>query len=165
MSVRWHSPRLLAGTIFLALTACASPAVVPSMSTADPSVAPSVAATEPAASVPPMPLPTETPPEYPTPDELLGTWEAEITPRVGAGFDPIATLRLKVGDYHLVRSPEISSGPTAVQGDQIEFGEGSTCFVTGTYRWSLTDGELAFTLVSDSCAARVAVLDGQVYRR
>jgi hypothetical protein len=145
------------------LMACSAPDQT-SFEQATPS--PTQAAISSSPSVSTSPEPSETPGAQgsPVPSELEGTWEAEIVPRVG-GFAPTATLTLTGTSFHLVRDPDIASGTVAAEGDEIEFSPGSVCQVPGTYRWSLEDGTLTFTVVSDSCPGRLAMLDGQEYRR
>lgn len=150
------------GFVFAALliSACDTPAGTPSVSDEQQTATSPSATADPTATEQPSPTPVANP----VPSELLGSWEAEIVPRVG-GFAPTATLRFTEGSYHIVRDPDISSGTVAVEGDEMWFSTGSVCQVEGTYRWTLEDEVLTFEVLSDSCPGRNAVLDGQEYRR
>jgi hypothetical protein len=151
--------RLSALLVVCGLAACSSAATVPS---AEPSLAPASVPSSEMAEPSTLASASSTALGDPVPPELLGTWEAEIVPRVG-GFAPTATLRFTENGFHLVRDPDIASGTVTANGDVLEFSAGSVCQVAGTYRWSLSGGNLTFTEVSDSCSGRLSMLDGQVY--
>jgi hypothetical protein len=100
----------------------------------------------------------------PAPQALQGTWVTVLKD----GSNQQVTLRLGETSYGISRGTDGASGTIAVRGDLIEFFRSSACVGTGSYRWSLTGGSLAFTesaLGSEACPGRGEVLNGYTYAK
>ena len=124
---------------------------------------PTLAATStPTPTVVPTASPSPTPVEHPAPTELQGLWEAEF--EVPGGGLGTATLTVSEGRYIVNTMGVPIIGSIAVRGDEIEFFDSDACDGRGSYRWSLEDGALTFTVVRDGCPGRKQLLDGVTFR-
>lgn len=103
----------------------------------------------------------ESPTEGAARQELQGAWVTVLKD----GSNQQVTLRLTDNTYQITRVPDVASGAIAVHGDQIEFSRSSACAGTGTYRWTLNGNSLQFTPVSNPCAGRFEVVNGQTYTK
>lgn len=124
----------------------------------------------PASSDPPQsterPSATAAPtPEFPTPPELQGTWEAVSD----SGSDLVLVIR-DTG-YRLTQSStaigsQSASGRVEVDGDEIVFSNATVCNGDGRYRWSIEDDVLRFEPIgSDACPGRTGSMVGTAYTR
>jgi hypothetical protein len=120
------------------------------------------ATSTPTPTVPPTASPSPTPVENPAPAELHGLWETEFD--VPGSANGTATMTLSEGRYLINTMGLPIVGSIAVRGDEIEFFDSDACDGRGTYRWSLEDGALTFTLIRDGCPGRKQLLDGATFR-
>ena len=142
--------------VMLVVVGCSTPNSTPTAKE-DPTSASTASATPTATAIPSPSAHVE----KPAPPELIGSWTTTLD---GPAGGPVS-LTLDAGSYRVRRPPDSASGKISVQGDVIEFFEGSICGGRGKYRWSLADGLLTFTAISESCGGRSDVLDGQTYER
>lgn len=121
-----------------------------------------VVTSTPTPTVAPTTSPSPTPVENPAPAELHGLWETEFD--VPGSANGTASMTLSEGRYLINTMGIPVAGSIAVRGDEIEFFDSDACDGTGTYRWSLADGALTFTVVRDGCPGRRQLLDGATFR-
>lgn len=106
------------------------------------------------------------PPGGAVPMTLSGDW---ILRGTTASISP--DLVLQANTYELITSGGISFGNVAVNGNEIDFFNGSVCRIplpggVGRYRWSLHSGVLQFApLNADPCGGRTRPLANQTYVR
>jgi hypothetical protein len=110
--------------------------------------------------------PASAPPGGPVPTTLAGDWILRTTT---PSTSP--DLIFQGNRYQLVTSGGFSFGNVAVNGNEIDFFNGSVCRIplpggVGRYRWSLHNGVLQFTpLNADPCGGRTRPLANQTYVR
>jgi hypothetical protein len=106
------------------------------------------------------------PPGGAVPMTLAGDWVLRGTTS-SSGPD----LVFQANTYELITNGGVSFGNVALNGNQIEFFNGSMCRISlpggvGRYRWSLHGGVLQFTpLNADPCGGRTRPLANQTYVR
>jgi hypothetical protein len=96
---------------------------------------------------------------FPT-GEWTNTSEQGLVKVIDFRADGTLTVRSGASSDALV---EVDSGTYSATADTITFAPSSYCGGSGTYRWSLEDGRLAFVLGNDDCRGRVDYLDGYVF--
>jgi hypothetical protein len=106
------------------------------------------------------------PPGGAVPMTLTGNWTLR-----GATSSTSPDLVFQANTYELITSGGVSFGNVAVNGNEIDFFNGSMCRISlpggvGRYRWSLRSGVLEFApLNADPCGGRTRPLAGQTYVR
>ena len=97
------------------------------------------------------PPPTTSQPQGAAPQELEGVWLRD------EGNQGVTRLVLRGNSYSFPQAPE--GGRISVDGDLIEFSNGTYCDFVGTYRWSIQGETLTFTPVEpDQCLPRQGML-------
>ena len=122
--------------------------------------------TPPPSATPTVAPPASAPPGGPVPITLAGDWSLRsATPSTSPD------LVFQANSYELITSGGISFGNVAVNGNEMDFFNGSMCRIplpggVGRYRWSLHSGVLQFApLNADPCGGRTRPLANQTYVR
>jgi len=127
---------------------------------------PTAPTTSPSPSATPSPTVAPSLPalQDPAPLDLQGIWITTLRD----GSNQQVQLRLGEKSYGIARGSDGATGTISVRGDLIEFTRSSACVGIGSYRWSLKENSLSFTLSavgSEDCPGRGEVLAGYTYTK
>jgi hypothetical protein len=140
--------------VILLLGACASAPAESTLVAQTPAAAsePTGPSASPAASGDASPGASSAPSELAQPPDLLGTWRTTL-----GGQRVTLTLR-EDGTYSIHRGVSQGTGEMTVDGDRIDFFNGSLCEGTGEYRWTIDGDSLRFSSLTEPCPGRAEAL-------
>jgi hypothetical protein len=99
------------------------------------------------------------------PPRLAGAWALPpVFPGAGEQYLILADSRFMFF-FHPGPMPREAYGHVSVSGDTITFFGSNVCTGTGTYRWSRTDGGLAFVRLTPDPCPRARILPAGTWRR